>query len=81
MCTLYQDERALLVKKIELLDMDSVTQIIEIAKEFDDKGGEELDLDDAPREALWRIQAIVDAAESSPPTTEPAAEPEPASES
>lgn len=47
---------------IEKLDLDTVTQIIEIAKEFDDNSGESLDLDDAPREALWRIQAIVDGA-------------------
>ena len=57
-----QGERAALVNAIEKLDLDTVTQIIEIAKEFDDNSGESLDLDDAPREALWRIQAIVDGA-------------------
>ena len=57
-----QGERAALVNAIEKLDLDTVTQIIEIAKEFDDNSGESLDLDEAPREALWRIQAIVDGA-------------------
>ncbi len=54
--------------------MDTVTKIIEIAKEFDDNGGEELDLDEAPIEALWRIQEIVDAAK---PTAASEPEPEP----
>jgi imidazole glycerol phosphate synthase subunit HisF len=57
MCT--QDERAALIKKIETLDLDSVTKIIEIAKEFDSSDGDELDFADAPQEALWRIQVRV----------------------
>ena len=61
------------MSKIEHLDLDTVNQIILVAKEFDDSGGDELDLDEAPREALWRIQAIADAAK---PVLDKSGEPE-----
>ncbi len=63
---------------IELLDLDAVSKIIEIAKEFDENSGEELDLDDAPIEALWRIQEVVDAANPAAASEpEPEAKPQP----
>ena len=61
---------------IELLDLDAVSKIIDIAKEFDENSGEELDLDDAPIEALWRIQEVVDAADPAA-ASEPEPEPKP----